>query len=121
MLSRACSITNSPSTSENLLTDEADYQIYVGIENLKCSDIMRSKINNETLNDSEMRQVIDYIVNGWPKGPSTKDVRQNLGFSNHPPSPNVRVRIFQFYTFFNFYTFLFLLIKTKFIAQFLFL
>ena len=67
------------------------------------------------------------------------DVRQNLGFSNHPPppplvrvclnfqnhpptpSPDVRVRIFQFYTFFNFYTFLFLLIKTKFIAQFLFL
>ena len=25
-----------------------------------------------------------------PKGPSTKDVRQNLGFSNHPP-PLVRV------------------------------
>ena len=67
MLSRACSITNRPSTSEKLLTDEADYQIYVVIENLKCSDIMRSKIKNETLNDSEMRQVIDYIVNGWPK------------------------------------------------------
>ena len=38
--------------------------------------------------------------------------------SKTTPSPDVRVRIFQF---FNFYTFLFLLIKTKFIAQFLFL
>ena len=64
-----------------------------------------------------------------PRGPSTKDVRQNLGFSNHPP-PLVRVcPNFQNHPpprtsasgFFNFYTFLFLLIKTKFIAQFLFL
>ena len=29
--------------------------------------------------------VIDWINN---KGPSTKDVRQNLGFSNHPPPPS---------------------------------
>ena len=42
-------------------------------------------------------------------------------FPKPPPSPDVRVRIFQFYTFVNFYTFLFLLIKTNFIAQFLFL
>ena len=50
------------------------------------------------------------------KGPSTKDVRQNLGFSNHPPplvrvcpnfqnhppSLDVRVRIFQFLHIFIF-------------------
>ena len=48
------------------------------------------------------------------KGPSTKDVRQNLGFSNHPP-PLVRVCLnFQNHPpprtsgFFNFYTFLLL-------------
>ena len=78
-------------------------------------------------------------INGkhvYPKGPSTKDVRQNLGFSNHHPSPCPGVSEFPKppplpgrprpdfsinYTFFKFYTFLFLLIKTKFIAQFLFL
>ena len=42
-------------------------------------------------------------------------------FPKPPPSPDVRVRIFQFLHIFQFYTFLFLLIKTKFIAQFLFL
>ena len=50
------------------------------------------------------------------KGPSTKDVRQNLGFSNHPPSPcpgvsefpkpppspDVRVQIFHFSHIFQF-------------------
>ena len=29
----------------------------------------------------------------YPKGPSTKDVRQNLGFSNHPLPLSGRVRI----------------------------
>ena len=67
MLSRACSVTSKPSTSEKLLTDEADYQIHVVIKNLKCSDMMRNKIKSETLNDSELSQVIDYIVNGWPQ------------------------------------------------------
>ena len=66
MLSRACSVTNKPSVSEKLLTDEADYQIHMVIQNLKCSDSMHLKLKNETVNDLELAQVINYIKDGWP-------------------------------------------------------
>ena len=67
MLSRACSVTSKPSVSEKLLTDEADYQVHVVIEDLKCSDKMRVKIKQEILNDAELKQVEYYIKNGWPE------------------------------------------------------
>ena len=66
MLSRACSVTSKPSVSEKLLTDEADYQIHMVIQNLKCSDSMHLKLKNETVNDLELAQVINYIKDGWP-------------------------------------------------------
>ena len=66
MLSRACSVTSKPSVSEKLLTDEADYQIHMVIQNLKCSDSMHLKLKNETVNDLELAQVINYIEDGWP-------------------------------------------------------
>ena len=55
------------------------------------------------------------------KGPSSKDVSQNLGFrpnfQNHP-LPDVRIYQLLFFSDYYFYTFLVLHIKTKFIAQF---
>ena len=49
-----------------MLTDEADYQIHMVIQNLKCSDSMHLKLKNETVNDLELAQVINYIKDGWP-------------------------------------------------------
>ena len=67
MLSRACSVTREQSESEKLLTDEADYQIHVVIQNLKCSDNMRAKIKSETKIDPELVQVEKYITCEWPQ------------------------------------------------------
>ena len=67
MLSRACSVTNMPSVSECLLTDEADYQIYAVITNLNCSEYMHSRIKRESENDPELEQVKFYVENGWPQ------------------------------------------------------
>lgn len=67
MLSRACSVTSSPSASEKLLTDEADYQVHVVIQNLKCSNYMHAKIKSTTINDSELSQVKQFILNEWPQ------------------------------------------------------
>ena len=67
MLSRACSVTSTPSVSENLLTDEADYQIHVVIRDLNCSEYMRNRIKRETKNDPELAKVEWYILHGWPQ------------------------------------------------------
>ena len=71
MLSRAHAVDNRQTESEQKLTEEADFQVHVVIQNYKCSDEMRSRIVEETSREPGLVQVREYILRGWPN--SLKD------------------------------------------------
>ena len=66
MLSRAHAVENKQSESEQKLSKEAEYQVLVVINNMKCSDDMWAKIKQETCNDLQLQKVKSYILSGWP-------------------------------------------------------
>ena len=66
MLSRAHAVNNRQTESERELTEEADFQIHVVIQNYKCSNEMRARIVEETSREAGLVQVREYILGGWP-------------------------------------------------------
>ena len=88
------------------------------LEHLDCIRLLaRNGIALRNEDEDNLRQQLQHYTRHITScnllGPSIKDIRQNLGFSNHlsfsgcvriskTPSPNVRVRIFQFLHIFIF-------------------